>query len=67
MFSFIDIDNTIAEDGSYGFSKEDNRPGDVHLVESDGELFMVTLCPGGTRSAEPASTGWTLRRSGGER
>ncbi|KAF8755816.1 hypothetical protein HU200_011288 [Digitaria exilis] len=44
VFSFIEIDNTIAADRSYGFSKEDNRPGDVHLVESDGELFMVTLC-----------------------
>lgn len=48
VFSSIEVDNTIAADGSYGYGEEDNRPGFIHLVESDGELYMVTLLCRGT-------------------
>lgn len=48
VFSFIEIDDTIVTDGSYGY-EDDDKQGDVHLVESDGELYMVTLFNTNTR------------------
>ncbi|CAO1942683.1 unnamed protein product [Urochloa humidicola] len=48
VFSSIEIDDTVAVDGSYGY-EDANKQADVHLVESDGELFMVTLLSTDTR------------------
>ncbi|RLN23978.1 hypothetical protein C2845_PM07G31750 [Panicum miliaceum] len=44
----IEIDNTIAVDGSYGY-EDGGKQGDVHLVDSVGELYMVTLLCTNTR------------------
>ncbi|KAG2593614.1 uncharacterized protein LOC120675771 [Panicum virgatum] len=48
VFSSIEIDDTIAADGSYG-CEDGGKPRDVHLVESDGELYMVNLLCTNTR------------------
>ncbi|GJM92172.1 hypothetical protein PR202_ga08608 [Eleusine coracana subsp. coracana] len=42
VFSSIEIDDSIAVDGSYGYEDE-NECGEIRLVESDGELYMVTM------------------------
>ncbi|KAF8755815.1 hypothetical protein HU200_011287 [Digitaria exilis] len=51
VFSFIKIDNTIATDGSYGYSTEDNqatRCKPLWSPTTDGELFMVILLSNNT-------------------
>ncbi|CAL4953190.1 unnamed protein product [Urochloa decumbens] len=40
VLSAIDIDDTVAADGSYGFNEEHSL---IFLVESGGELYMVRL------------------------
>ncbi|CAL4959923.1 unnamed protein product [Urochloa decumbens] len=40
VLSAIDIDDTVADDGSYGFDEEHSL---IFLVESGGELYMVRL------------------------
>nr|CAB3479148.1 unnamed protein product [Digitaria exilis] len=45
VFGSVAIDDTIAADGSYGYEEEDDGGNGcaVYLVESDGELYMVTF------------------------